>query len=436
LILDTISKRNKRRQFQPTQLAPQPHYYLEIRNETAIRPVHSPATDPATTVDGAPVRPARQFIPLVIPAQSTGKFVTGKVDSASSATNTSKRKTRLRVVSALITIIVVVGMSIFYIWLDARETADVTLYQVGRQSSVQYIGGGGIVFPRQKLDISYPVAERVIAIMVRAGDTVAPNQPLLRLDPTQLDAQVKQASDNMAAAQAYLNSVATNSNAVTVAQAQRQYDIARNKYNALVAQTSSSLLHNGALISPMRGVVTAININPGEVFSADTALLTIMDESIAVVHSKIPLVNLEHIILNQQAIVTPSALPDHDLRGVVSAIIPQADPQTDTFELWVSVTNPGRVLLPGMSAFVRLQAPYRAFIVPRLAVLNLDHRPAVFVARDQRAYIRHVHVVGRVHDATMIDSGITAGEEVVLVGLDKLHDGQKVSVRATENHTF
>ncbi len=89
-----------------------------------------------------------------------------------------------------------------------------------------------------------------------------------------------------------------------------------------------------------------------------------------------------------------------------------------------------------MSAFVRLQAPYRAFIVPRLAVLNPDHHPAVFVAQDQHTYIRRVHVVGRVGDATVVDRGITAGEEIVLVGLDKLHDGQRVSIRTTENHVF
>jgi RND family efflux transporter MFP subunit len=436
LTLNTIHTRDKRRQFQPTLLAPQPHYYLKVRDELPITPAHLPDTSFASIVSRVPVQASRQFAPLVIPAQDAGHVVADGARLLPSTVHTGKRKTRLRMTSALVTAIMLVGIAALYIWLNAKDAADVTLYQVDRQSSIQYVGGGGIVFPRQQLNLSYPVAERVVAIMVKAGDDVAPNQPLLRLDPTQLNAQVKQASDNMGAAQVYLNSVSTSSNAITVAQAQQQYDIARNKYNALVAQSSSPLLHNGVLVSPMRGVITEVNINSGEVFSADTTLLTVMDESIAVVHTKIPLVNLDQAALNQKAIVTPSALPDHNLPGVVGAIIPHADPQTDTFELWVNVPNPGHVLLPGMSAFVRLQTPYRAFIVPRLAVLNPDQYPVVFVALDQHAYIRRVHVVGRVRDAAMIDSGITAGEEIVLVGLDKLHDGQRVNIRATEKHDF
>jgi RND family efflux transporter MFP subunit len=432
--LKTKNTQNKRRQFQPTLLAPQPHFYLEIHNEPPI--VHMPLTDPASAVNKVPVHAIRKVTPLVIPGQGTSRVIASSTQSPSISVAPGKSKARLRLVSAMISIIVVLSISALYIWLDARDTVDVTLYEVGRQNSVQYIGGGGIVFPRQQLDLSYPVAERVTAVMVKAGDVVAPNQPLIRLDPAQLDVQVKQASDNMSAAQAYLNSVSTNGNTITVAQAQQQYNIARNKYNSLVAQSSSSLLRNGELISPMHGVITSVNIDPGEVFSADTALLTIMDESIAVVHAKIPLVNLDQISLNQQAIVTSSALPDHDLQGFVSAIIPHADPQTDTFELWVSVPNPGRMLLPGMSAFVRLPTPHRAFVVPRLAVLDPDHRPAVFIAQDQHAYIRHVHVVGRVNDSTMIDNGLTTGEKIVLVGLDKLRDGQKVGIRATEDHAF
>lgn len=428
-----MNTQKKRGQFQPTLLTPQPHFYLGTNNEEAITSAHPPVTEPTDIAQHGPIQPVAQFAPLVIPAQHSGRTIAHNRHSSTPSRILGKHKARPRVYSSIIIIIAVLSMSALYIWLDARGTTDVTLYQVGSLSAVQYIGGGGIVFPRQQLDISYPVAERVTAVMVKAGDAVTLNQPLIRLDPTQLDAQIKQAADNMAAAQAYLNSVSSSGNAITIAQAQQQYNIVRNKYNALVAQSSSPLLHKGELVSPMRGVITALNIDPGEVFSADTVLLTIMDESIAVVHAKIPLLNLGQIALDQQVIVTPSAFPDHDLQGFVSAIIPHADPQTDTFELRVNVPQPGALLLPGMSAFVRLQIPHRALIVPRLAVLDLDHHPTVFIAQDHHVYIRHVHVLGRVNDTTMIDSGLAAAEKIVLVGLDKLRDGQKVNIRAIEN---
>jgi RND family efflux transporter MFP subunit len=343
-----------------------------------------------------------------------------------------QRKRSVPVIALALGMIALLGTLAFAMW-NSTNAADVTLYQAGIQDTTQYIGGGGIVFPGRQLDLSYPVAERVMAVFARAGAQVSTNQPLIQLDLTQLNAQIKQAADSMLAAQAYLNAVTAGGNAVTIAQARQQYDIAKSKYNELAAQAASPLLHNGNLLSPMSGVVTAVNIDPGEVFKADAPLLTIMDESVVVVHVKMPLVNLGQVALNQAAIVTPSALPDRNFNGLVSAIIPQADAQADTFEVRVSVSNPGGTLLAGMSVFVRLKKSGRALVVPRLAVLNLESGPLVFMVQDGRAYLRRVQVVGRSGDAIVIGAGLSNGDRVVLIGQDGLHNGQAVRVQAIES---
>ncbi len=336
------------------------------------------------------------------------------------------------VIALALGMIALLGALAFAMW-NSTNAADVTLYQAGLQDTTQYIGGGGIVFPGRQLDLSYPVAERVMDVFVGAGARVAVNQPLIRLDLTQLNAQIKQAADSMLAAQAYLNTVTAGGNAVTIARARQQYDIAKSRYNELAAQAASPLLHHGDLLSPMSGVVTAVNINPGEVFKADAPLLTIMDESVVVVHVKMPLANLGQVSLNQPAIVTPSALPDRNFNGLVSAIIPQADAQADTFEVRVSVSNPGGTLLAGMRVFVRLRKSGRVLVVPRLAVLDLESEPLVFVVQDQHAYLRRVRVMGRSSDAIMIDAGLSNGDRVVLIGQDGLYNGQAVRVRAIES---
>jgi RND family efflux transporter MFP subunit len=344
-----------------------------------------------------------------------------------------QRKKSVPVIALMLGMIALLGTLAFAMW-DSTKAADVTLYQAGLQDTTQYIGGGGIVFPGRQLDLSYPVAERVMAVLVRAGTQVVANQPLIQLDLTQLNAQIKQAADNMAAAQAYLNAVTAGGNAVTIAQARQQYDIARSKYTELAAQAASPVLHNGELLSPMDGVVTAVNINPGEVFKADAPLLTIVDESLVLVHVKMPLANLGQVWLNQPAVVTPSALPDRNFNGMVSAIIPQADAQADTFEVRVSVSNPRGMLLAGMSVFVRLKKSGHGLVVPRLTVLNLEAGPLVFVVQDGRAYLRRVQVTGRSGDAVLIGAGLANGDKVVLVGQDELYNGQTVRIRAIESH--
>jgi RND family efflux transporter MFP subunit len=255
---------------------------------------------------------------------------------------------------------------------------------------------------------------------------------LIQLDPTQLNAQINLAANDVAAAQAYLNSVSGNINPVTVAAAQQQLQIAQNHYNSLVAQTSSSTLKNGNLISPLTGTVTAVDINPGEVFTANAILMTIMDQSTVTIRAKIPLSNLHQIKVGMPATVTPSALSDVNVQGTVSSIIQQADPQTDTVEVWVDVKNTQQTLLSGMSAFVRIPGQVNAFSVPRLAVLNPDHNSVVFIERGNTVHQQVVHVVSRSADNVYIDQGLTAGDKIVLIPLDKMHDGQQVTVSKIE----
>ncbi|MDQ2713770.1 MAG: efflux RND transporter periplasmic adaptor subunit [Chloroflexota bacterium] len=336
------------------------------------------------------------------------------------------------VLVTLLASLVLLGALVFTIMQLSKATQDVTVYQIKVQDVTGYVGGGGIIFPRQQLDLSYPVSERVVSLFVQAGESVSTNQALMQLDPEQLTIQVKQAADEVDAAQAYLNTVSASGNRVSVAQAQQQYRLAKSRYNALVAQTSSPLLHAGNVISPMNGVITAINVNAGEVFAADAPLLTIMDEAAVIVHVKIPLANLGQVSPGQPALVTPSALPDLTMAGKVISIIPQADPQTDTFEVWVQVDNSAKKLLPGMSAFVRIQSASRAAVVPRMAVLDPGHGSLVFIVNEQHAYLRQVHVMGRSVDSLYIDAGLGNGDRVVLIGLDRLRDGQPVHVVGTE----
>lgn len=401
-------------------------------------PVQMPSLPPANANQGQTLTPGQGLVqtpghvpvqtPKYVPAQMpkpAPKWMQPTPPRAAARQRLGQRRPGL-FVSVLLGIMV---LAVASFWFTTKGVPDVTLYEVNAQNANQYIGGGGIIFPRQQLDVSYPVAERIVAVPVKAGDQVTPNQPLIQLDPSQLNAQIKQASDDMDAARAYLNTVTLNGNSIAIAQAQQAYNISRDRYNELVAEATSPLVNKGNLISPMNGVVTTVDVNPGQVFAANTTLLTIMDESTVIVHVKVPLSNFASVHLGQVAIVTPSALPDVNAQGVVKAIIPQADPQTDTFEVWVEVVNSTKNLLPGMSAFVRIQGANQAFVLPRVAVLNVDHAPIVFVVRNQHAYVHAVRVVGHSAKAVFVGAGIAKGDKVVLVGAHVLHDGQAVHVR-------
>lgn len=342
-----------------------------------------------------------------------------------------RRKRNLRFIAFAGLAIILLGA--ISLWIARKGSTDVTLYSVGGQNVSQNIGGGGIVYPAQQLVVSYPLTERVVNVLVKPGQQVTVNQPLVQLDPAELNAQLEQAQSDVQAAQSYLNTVQALGNRLTIAQARQAYNVAKSRYDALVAQMASPLLHGGNLVSSIKGIVTGVNVNPGDVFPAGKSLLTVIDVSTVIVKVRIPLSNLTQVHTGETAFVTPPSVPNVTLKGTVSVIVPVADAQTDTFEVWISVTNSENVLLPGMSAFVRIEQPMKAFVVPRLAVLNPDREGVVFVVRHGRAYIQPVHIVGRSPNAIFVDSGIVPGDKVVLVGLDTLQDGQPVHVVDVES---
>ncbi len=408
-----------------TQLGPMQKYYKRSGSDQVSGGQQANSMVPVKTPT------ANQWNTPPVPTQNNG--VTARVVPTSTLPKNSKPSSKRPLIISLVVAAIILIASLGFGVSKLRAKANVGVFQVGAQQTVnEFAGGGGITYPRQQLDVSYPVSERVTAVHVKAGDVVKVNQPLLQLDPTQINAQINQAAGDVAAAQAYLNSVSASGNAVTIAQAQQAYQQAQDRYNSLVAQASSPTLNKGNIISPMDGTVVAVNINANEVFAANTILLTIMDESSAIVHAKIPLSSLNQIHIGLPVSVVPSALPDLSLPGTVSSIIAQADPQTDTFEVDVEVKNPQQKLLPGMSAFVRVQGQGQAFSVPRAAVLNPDHDATVFFVRDDTAYMQRVHVVGRSADRIFIDTGVSSGTIVVIVGIDQLQDGQPVNVSTTE----
>ena len=133
-----------------------------------------------------------------------------------------------------------------------------------------------------------------------------------------------------------------------------------------------------------------------------------------------------------KALVTPSALPGQTFSGTVTAITPQADAQTDTFQVDVQVVNTQQILLAGMSAFVRIQGQVNAFVVPRLTVLNPDRESSIFVIRNGHTYIKAVHVVGRSANDVYVDDGLASNDLIVLIPIQRIRQGQEVNIVRTE----
>ncbi|HEY0647775.1 efflux RND transporter periplasmic adaptor subunit, partial [Phenylobacterium sp.] len=118
------------------------------------------------------------------------------------------------------------------------------------------------------------------------------------------------------------------------------------------------------------------------------------------------------------------------LAGRVRYVARDADPQTRTYHLEVTVPNPGNAVRSGLSADLRIAAGAgAAHLVPVSAlVLDAAGRQGVrYVLADGRVTFSPVTVLEETRDGMWI-SGLRGSVNVITVGQSFVADGQKVRV--------
>jgi HlyD family secretion protein len=247
----------------------------------------------------------------------------------------------------------------------------------------------------------------------------------------ELDAEavtLTQARNNYEIAQQHLNSLLKTSKAQELRSAQGQLAAAKGKYQGAAAQLSYSEIR-----SPISGVVTDRPLYPGEMATAGTPLLTVMDLSHVIAKAHIPQAEAALLKVGDTATVSAPGLED-PIPGKVSVVSPALDPNSTTVEVWVDARNPHQELKPGTSVSLSMLAQTipDALTVPAAAVLTEpDGTTSVMViGDDSRAHQRDVKTGVRQENQIQIVSGLKAGERVVTAGAYGLPDNTRVQLQA------
>ncbi|HEX6839768.1 MAG TPA: efflux RND transporter periplasmic adaptor subunit [Polyangia bacterium] len=110
----------------------------------------------------------------------------------------------------------------------------------------------------------------------------------------------------------------------------------------------------------------------------------------------------------------------------------QVDPTTGTLLIQALFPNPGNILRPGMFAKVRVNTGTQmdAVVVPERAVSELQGQHQVgVVGPDGRAQIRTIKLGQPIDHGFVVTSGLSAGERVIVEGLQNVQPGAKVNVQ-------
>jgi HlyD family secretion protein len=213
----------------------------------------------------------------------------------------------------------------------------------------------------------------------------------------------------------------------TLKSAKGHLESARGKYEAAAAQLSYSEIR-----SPIDGVVTDRPLYPGEMATAGTPLLTVMNTSQVTARAHIPQQQAALLKVGDSASITAPGL-DRLVPAKVSLVSPALDPNSPTVEIWMQAKNPHEQLKPGTTVQVSMLARSvaDALTIPTAALLTApDGRTSVMLAgSDGRAHQKEVTVGIREEDRAQVTEGLKAGDRIVASGAYGLPDNSKITAQ-------
>ncbi|KAA9132507.1 efflux RND transporter periplasmic adaptor subunit [Marinihelvus fidelis] len=254
--------------------------------------------------------------------------------------------------------VLLVGLPLISKMNRGGDAETVEVHAVGVEAIKSSILASGTLAFREQVQLRSEVIARATAVLVEESDPVGRGELVITLDTESYDAQVEQAEASVRIQQLgierqrhvvtdlerqYRNaerlvgqklidqdSFDALGNRLEVARVElRSQQEALSQARAALAQ-SQDLLAKTQIVSPIDGIVIAVDIKPGETVIAGTTnipgstLMTIADPSEMLVEVLVDEANIASVREGQGASIFAAAWPDTALTGTVESIAPTA----------------------------------------------------------------------------------------------------------------
>lgn len=269
----------------------------------------------------------------------------------------------------------------------------------------------------------------VLQVLVEEGDQVRAGQVLARIDPDRARlemersrATVRKLENNFRRAQELLASKLVSAESVE----QIRFDLESAKASYDLAQLE---LSNTNIVAPITGVVAQRMVKVGNLVALNAPAFRVVDISRLEGVLNVPERELATLRPGMPLRMVVDAVPGKVFEGRVDRISPVVDSGSGTFRV-VCAFDGGGTLRPGM--FGRIEVVYDervdALTMPRVALLEDEGEPAVFVVRESKA-VRVPVELGYVNgELAEVRSGLVEGDDVVTAGKVAIRDGSEVEV--------
>jgi HlyD family secretion protein len=274
-------------------------------------------------------------------------------------------------------VVTVLLAALVLVWSSFDGSADAPQYRtakITRGDIAEVVTANGTLNPMELVTIGTQVSGQISKIYVNVNDEVKKGQLLAEIDPSLVEAELKQTKTGMETARLSYEQAGRDLERTRVLvqkdflpkidleRAQQSYFSARNSYES--AQTTVERaevnLSYTKIYSPIDGVVISQEVTMGQTVAASYQTPNLFKIAGDLKKMKIevnyPESDISKVKKGQTVKFTVDAYPDRVFEGIVDFV--NLNPKTDqgvvTYSVTVVVNNEEKKLYPGMTAYVNV----------------------------------------------------------------------------------
>ena len=378
-----------------------------------------------------------------------------------------------------VVLIAAVGLFVWKIYqnrkLNAANSASQAAALMSRPVPVQvtaaekkpmpvYLTALGTVTPYMSVTVKARVNGELEPVRFTEGQQVRKGQTILVIDPRPYQAALDQAKGTLAHDEALLKNAqaeyarykALYDAGVVSKESMQGYESAQGQYQGAIESDKAAIenaqlqLNWCTIQSPIDGRIGLRLVDPGNIIAANTTNLVVINqlEPIAV-NFTLPEDQLPPVLekLHAEKRLPVEAYNQADTAKLASGYLLTADNQIDTTtgtgKLKAVFDNKDQALFPNQFVNIHLVMEERpnALVVPSAAIQTGNQGSYVWVVdtdtakKTSTARIQNVKIALAEGQVTILDSGLEAGQQVVVDGADRLRAGQIVTISAARQHS-
>lgn len=293
----------------------------------------------------------------------------------------------------------------------------------------------GVVRANSDVVVSAEESGVVRRIFVDKGARVRAGQPVLKIDDSVLRPQLEQAR---AMAQLAEEVHQRRKRLWEEERVGSELAYLQARFEAEQARANHQVLHERldrtTVRAPISGVLEDRMVEVGTMVSPGVPVLRIVDIDRVKIAAGVPERHAEAVRPGSQVRISFDALGGRVVEDRISFVATTVNEQSRTLPIEIELPNAGYAIKPEMiaSLVVPLREEAEALVVPRDALLRVEGGFQVFVVeeRGEDTIVRARPVVlGPAQgNSVVVRSGVTTGDRLVVLGQQRLSDGDRVAV--------